>query len=133
MISNLFLVYLLLTLSTLLLNKTSSVAQVLRFFHIPLETGRRLKVHKSHKRSFFKFYVLGDCCMRNQNNVLEKCQDYNKTIHVKLKVNVLKIKWRESLTRKPSLFKARSRHILFLHLSSLKPLRSTQSFQNCNS
>ena len=58
----------------LLFDKISSVAQILRLLHIPLETGR--KFINTH----FKFYVQRDCTMKIQNKVFGKSQDYNTTI-----------------------------------------------------
>ena len=52
LISHLVLVFLLLNLSMLLQNKLCSIAQVSMILYIPLETGRKLNVHKSFKRLF---------------------------------------------------------------------------------
>ena len=52
MILQLILLYLLHIVSMLLFDNILSIAQLFRLFRIPLETGRKLKVPKSYKRSF---------------------------------------------------------------------------------
>ena len=52
MVSHLVLVYLLLTLSMLLFNKTCSVEHILRLLHISQKTERNLNVHKFYKPWF---------------------------------------------------------------------------------
>ena len=94
-----------------------------------------------------------DCCMKVQNNVFGKSQDYNTTIqhcHAKKNVNELEVSWKKALTKKISLLQLRSpyqstahtvsitnyyknylvtcsKHSLFLHLNWLKSLRSLSS------
>ena len=66
-------------LSMFLFNKICSIAQILRLLHILLETGRNLSV-QGLLNVHFKFYVQWVFCMKVQNNVFGKSQDYNTTM-----------------------------------------------------
>ena len=63
----------------LLFNKISLIEQVLRLLHISHQTGRNLTVHR-FINVHFKFYVQKYCCMKMQNNVSGKSQDYYTTM-----------------------------------------------------
>ena len=63
----------------LLFNKICLIAQDLRLIHILLKIGLN-QTYLSLINVHFKFYVLGDFCMKVQNNAFEKSQDYNTTM-----------------------------------------------------
>ena len=48
----------------------------------------------------FTFYVQGDCCMKAQNNVFGKSQDYSKTMSRQKNFDKLKVCRKKSLTIK---------------------------------
>ena len=62
----------------LLFNKICSTAQVLRLFHILLNTGRKLNVDKSYKRSF-EVPCPGGLLYESKKNIFWGC-NYNTTI-----------------------------------------------------
>ena len=130
----------------LLFNQICSIAQNLRLLYISLETVLKLNVHKV--LSTFTVSSMSEaCCMKIQNNVFGKSQDYNKAIPRQKNLDVLKVSWMKPSTKKLSfhtiahssskyskywllvrnvtrvILVTYSGHRFFLHLSCLKSLR----------
>ena len=144
LISDLFMVCLLLTLSMLLLNKICPIAHILRRLHIPVETGGELNVHKFYNRSF-RVLSPGKLLYENRkNSFLGKSQNYYTTVPRQEKRQQAKSLWQKNLFSSKyalltktlyllallliiviSILVACSKQRLFLYWSFPKTLRST--------
>ena len=82
----------------LLFNKICSTAEVLRLFHILLNTGRKLNVDKSYKRSFEVPCPGG--LLYESKKIFFGVAIIIQRYHVKKIVNKLKVSWQKSLTKK---------------------------------